>query len=258
MYQRVKLNVSSKHSIDTNGVVWNDETGRPMRGGSLSKHTRYVKVVIGKRGYAVHRLVLLHFVGMPPEGFTANHIDGNRYNNRLSNLEWVEHRANVQHTYSNRLNTGHVLNAAKLSWDTVNLMRSMPQLSARQLKSRLRLPIGLTAIRNIMAFRTWNDNPSELKIKPTPELRPHTLAGTSNHNAKLDEETVLTIKRNAYLLGSAASGKRNGSRLSMSQFISKLNLDIPGDSTKARAQLVRRAITGWKHLDDKLNSECND
>lgn len=36
----------------------------------------------------VHRLVLLTFVGRPPEKHVACHFDGNRTNNHLSNLRW--------------------------------------------------------------------------------------------------------------------------------------------------------------------------
>jgi hypothetical protein len=36
----------------------------------------------------VHRLVLLTFCGVPPEGAQARHLDGNRSNNALSNLQW--------------------------------------------------------------------------------------------------------------------------------------------------------------------------
>lgn len=37
----------------------------------------------------VHRIVLEAFVGPKPVGKQCNHIDGDKSNNRLSNLEWV-------------------------------------------------------------------------------------------------------------------------------------------------------------------------
>ena len=51
----------------------------------------------------VHRLVARAFHG-PPLGEAAwevNHIDGNRSNNRLDNLEWVTPSQNVRHSYAN-------------------------------------------------------------------------------------------------------------------------------------------------------------
>jgi hypothetical protein len=43
----------------------------------------------GMKTIAVHRLVLLVFVGECPEGYECDHIDRNRTNNCLDNLHWV-------------------------------------------------------------------------------------------------------------------------------------------------------------------------
>lgn len=48
----------------------------------------------------VHRLVLTAFVGSPPEGYYANHLDGNRINNKLCNLKWASPAENNLHAYS--------------------------------------------------------------------------------------------------------------------------------------------------------------
>lgn len=53
----------------------------------------YLSVVLCKNGiqtnYKVHRLVMLAFIGEPPAGCEVNHIDGNKSNNRLDNLEYI-------------------------------------------------------------------------------------------------------------------------------------------------------------------------
>ncbi len=43
----------------------------------------------------VHRLVLLAFIGPSPDGTEGCHNDGNPLNNRLSNLRWDTHEANM-------------------------------------------------------------------------------------------------------------------------------------------------------------------
>lgn len=52
-----------------------------------------------KTHHSVHALVLEAFVSLRPEKHVANHIDGERSNNRLSNLEWVTQQKNIMHKY---------------------------------------------------------------------------------------------------------------------------------------------------------------
>lgn len=48
-----------------------------------------------RRGkYAVSRMVLETFIGKPPEGWQADHINSIRDDNRLENLRWVTRKAN--------------------------------------------------------------------------------------------------------------------------------------------------------------------
>ena len=52
----------------------------------------------GRRRFrGVHRIVFEAFVGPIPEGFEINHLDGNKRNNSLFNLEVVTPRENIQH-----------------------------------------------------------------------------------------------------------------------------------------------------------------
>lgn len=52
----------------------------------------------GKRSHLlVHRLVMAAFVGPCPDGKQVNHIDENRSNNQLLNLEYVTPGENVNH-----------------------------------------------------------------------------------------------------------------------------------------------------------------
>jgi hypothetical protein len=48
---------------------------------------------------AVQRLVMRAFVGERPEGQEVNHIDGDKSNNHVSNLEYVTHKENIVHSF---------------------------------------------------------------------------------------------------------------------------------------------------------------
>ncbi|WCS68700.1 hypothetical protein Goe19_00580 [Bacillus phage vB_BsuM-Goe19] len=50
----------------------------------------------------IHRLVCEAFLGIE-EGKEPNHIDGNKKNNRLDNLEWVDHSTNIMHAFETGL-----------------------------------------------------------------------------------------------------------------------------------------------------------
>lgn len=60
----------------------------------------YFRVTLSKDGVAtrrfVHQLVLEAFKPKPDGDFVVNHIDGNRHNNRVDNLEWVSRSYNVK------------------------------------------------------------------------------------------------------------------------------------------------------------------
>lgn len=49
-----------------------------------------------RKSYRVHKLIALAFLG-DPNGLHVNHIDGNKKNNNINNLEYVTNRENVAH-----------------------------------------------------------------------------------------------------------------------------------------------------------------
>lgn len=77
--------------VRTIGTSW-----RPLK--IVTCGTHYPQVTLcrgGKRHvWAVHRLVLTTFVG-ESDGQEARHLDGNKYNNALSNLCWGTRRENM-------------------------------------------------------------------------------------------------------------------------------------------------------------------
>lgn len=79
-----------------------------------NKNVKYMQVNLWKDNnslnYYVHRLVAQAFIPNPNNLPEVNHIDGNRQNNVVSNLEWVNRKGNVEHAidtglkiYKNRL-----------------------------------------------------------------------------------------------------------------------------------------------------------
>lgn len=55
------------------------------------------------KGYYLHRIVAEHFLDNPEDLPEVNHIDGDFYNNKLSNLEWISKLDNMRHASENKL-----------------------------------------------------------------------------------------------------------------------------------------------------------
>lgn len=72
----------------------------------LDKKNKMLSVYLYKNGkgksYLIHRLVAETFLGKQ-ENMTVNHKDGNRYNNKLDNLEWLSLKDNIKHAWENNL-----------------------------------------------------------------------------------------------------------------------------------------------------------
>lgn len=80
------------------------------------------------KNFAVHRLVCQAFVPQVQGKNEVNHIDGNKKNNKASNLEWSTRSENIKHAYSNGLKVGRIgqkNGRAKLTGTEVNLIRRM-------------------------------------------------------------------------------------------------------------------------------------
>ena len=59
-YKKIKLETKGpcEYSIDTNGVIINETTGKVIRGTAITKKNRYKKFNMQGKHVAIHRLVL--------------------------------------------------------------------------------------------------------------------------------------------------------------------------------------------------------
>ena len=88
----------------------------------------YPQVVLRKNGrhtHYVHRLVAENFIANPASKREVNHIDGNKTNNDVSNLEWVTSSENQLHAYVSGLQgRGSRHGTAKLTEEQVHEIRA--------------------------------------------------------------------------------------------------------------------------------------
>ena len=101
----------------------------------------YMQVLLwkGKRakGFLVHRIVAETFIENPRGCSDVNHMDGNKQNNCVSNLEWCTRSENLKHAYKTHLRTA---SNQKLSVEDVNYIRENPDnLTRKEIAKKLNM-----------------------------------------------------------------------------------------------------------------------
>lgn len=73
----------------------------------VNKKRGYVQILLIKKAeqklYLCHRLVAEAFIPNLNNYSEINHIDGNKQNNYVKNLEWCTHSENIKHAYNKSL-----------------------------------------------------------------------------------------------------------------------------------------------------------
>lgn len=107
----------------------------------------------GRKTIKVHILVALAFIPNPENKPEVNHIDCNKYNNRVTNLEWVTKHENMIHAS---------LNSYKKRDDLSPLNEEMVRLIPILLENKFSIKliaslykVGHVTIRKIIQRKTW-------------------------------------------------------------------------------------------------------
>ena len=89
-----KIDGHENYSASTFGRIRNDRNGYILR---PLNPTGYCTVSLDKKVCYIHRIIAQTFLPNPEQKPMVNHKDGNRRNNRVSNLEWNTQKENLNH-----------------------------------------------------------------------------------------------------------------------------------------------------------------
>lgn len=88
----------TKYSVSNFGNVRNDKSGRILKQVTNNCGYKCVCLYLPKLKYcSVHRLVAKAFIPNPDNLSDVNHIDEDKTNNHVSNLEWLSHKDNLNY-----------------------------------------------------------------------------------------------------------------------------------------------------------------
>ena len=143
---------------------------------SFYRSQRILKPFFSKGGYklvklcrdrkektlSIHRLVAITFIPNPNNLPQVNHLDGNKRNNNILNLEWTTNGLNKKHAYSIGLTVplmGEQRSNAKLSNQLVLIIRKLYQDFPKNILAIFfsnELNVSDAIIYDVLANRTWN------------------------------------------------------------------------------------------------------
>lgn len=130
-----KIDDYPNYEVSSLGRVRNIETGLILSG----TKNNYIQICLRKEGTRnildVHRIVAKTFIQNPENKPCVNHIDGNKHNNRVDNLEWVTYSENTRHAFRTgliQITNNHISNRIKqkvLCVETGQVFESLNQVA---------------------------------------------------------------------------------------------------------------------------------
>ena len=98
----------------------------------------------------VHYLVTRYFIGKRPSGYEVNHKDGNKKNNKFTNLEYVTRKENLRHS----IDMG--FKKYKLSAKSVKRIRELKKMGLTNNELVEMFGVKKSQISKIVNLKAWN------------------------------------------------------------------------------------------------------
>lgn len=153
------LKINTAYKITPEGMIYNAKGN--CRKPSICKKG-YAHITLSNKGskttYLVHRLVAEQYIPNSSKLLQVNHIDGNKLNNSVSNLEWVSSSTNVIHSFSSGLSnySGSKNGRSKLTEDQVVQIKQLLLQGIKNKEIADKFSISKSVICDIKHKRKWS------------------------------------------------------------------------------------------------------
>ena len=148
------------YKVSEYGEVLSVRTGKLLKG-SLDSYGYPIVLLCNKgfkRSRLVHRLVAKTYIPNPENKPQVNHIDGNKRNNHVSNLEWCTNSENQKHAHAiglARSQKGTNNNANKLSKTEVLTIKDYKTKGMRPTEISRVMGFPLPRVKNVYYGQSW-------------------------------------------------------------------------------------------------------
>lgn len=143
---------SARYLVSDDGRVFNATTGQELKQSLSTKGYKKVNLWVNNRNVSrpIHRLVAIAYIPNFDKKLTVNHIDGNKLNNNLANLEWNTVKENNNHYKTN----GGRYNSKLTDHDVATIL-SLANGGKRQKQIAKDYGVCEATISNIVNHKVW-------------------------------------------------------------------------------------------------------
>ena len=154
--------IKDYYTVNDKGEFFSDNSGKMKtrnRAGTEYQIINFMMIDGKKRTFRAHRLVLMAFNPVKNmDKLEVNHIDGNKKNNNLSNLEWCTGSENQRHAFKiglQKARKGESSNFSKLKEKDIDLIFKLRREGKTQQQIADIVNCSRSNISYILNKKTW-------------------------------------------------------------------------------------------------------